>query len=205
MSKKTFDIKSIAQETASLCMNMVKSPFQTIDSHIQNITPWKETTLHKALPLFVAIAVLLALINIVTGAEFSIVATIFEPIFTIASILLLAFIFSIMAPRLGGEKDLDKAFMITFLTCVPIAVASLFAFLGMIYGIIALPLLGYTVFLLYKTLPENLGVTELPKKVVLIVAGIAITMCICIVLSPLMPQQPVPSALNTMPQNHIPN
>ncbi len=199
-----FDAKAMATDMVALCKNMIKSPFQTINAEIAKGRSWKTTMTAQALPLLVLITIITFILNIMTGNPVSIVATILEPIFGAAGLLLFAFIMGKIAPMLGGKDDLDKAFSVTFLTMIPMMVISIIFNVLTFLALLSLILLVYTIYLLYKAAGEQLDVTKLPQRIILVVAPVIICFIIIMILAPVMPHQPMPEGFGGMEHMSMP-
>ncbi len=199
-----FDAKAMATDMIALCKNMIKSPFQTINAEIAKGRSWKTTMTAQVLPLLVLVAIIAFILNIVSGNPISIVATILEPIFGAAGLLLFAFIMGKIAPMLGGKDDLDKAFSVTFLTMIPMIIISLIFNVLTFLALLSFVLLGYTIYLLYKAAGEQLDVTKLPQRIVLVMAPMVICIVIMMIISPAIPHQPMPEDFAGMEHMNIP-
>ena len=177
-----FDINA----TLRWARGMITTPNETAPAYRELDPPWLQTFMQLPLPLYVAAALIGMVLAWLTGGSFgtgavSVGSLIYAVVMTLIFTFVVAFLLDFFAGVFGGEKSFDRAYALVGLVAVIMATGNALGSVRFIGWLLNLGLAIYGLILMYRFIPQFLGVPE-DKRVLHIISTIVSAMVISFIL-----------------------
>ncbi|NJN52141.1 MAG: YIP1 family protein [Gammaproteobacteria bacterium] len=165
------DLKAIVESVIKWVRGILLDPNPTAAEYRANNTPWKTTLIELTIPLTVVSYVVAYILAWFTGGALAFGAMASVPLWaivamawSIAFLLLAAFVFDYFAGMFGGTRSYDQAVALATLAMIPSTLGSIVSPVPWIGWLLSLIATIYGLVLLYRFVPVFLAVPE-PSRV----------------------------------------
>ncbi len=177
----------------TMTLNAIMKPEVVWKKELSNEISWQDYLKYPILPIIATVAIISGILTKLFGFHIPAIGAIYPSmtdtllqitgfvIVFVISLIILGFIAAYIAGVLGGKNDINQAIKMLFLISIPSLIGQVFGALPFVGWIISLGLGIYSLVLLYRAIPEFLGVSienRVKHFIFFIIAAIVVSMLI---------------------------
>ncbi len=155
----------------NMVLNAIIKPEEVWKKELSNETQWQDYLKYPILPIVVIVSIISGILTKLLGYHMPVIGVMYPSttdvilqisgsiIIFVISMVIFGFIAAYLSDMLGGKKDMNRAVKMLFLISIPSLVGQIFTTLPFVGWVFGLGLSIYSLVLLYRAIPEFLGVS----------------------------------------------